>query len=82
MPKQRTEKERLDAFWEKVNKKGPFPQKVKSKKEWKKTVKRWPEIEGTRCWDWIGPTIDGYGIFYDSSSSVLSHRFALYFEIQ
>jgi hypothetical protein len=67
------------SFWAKVNKKGPFPQKVKSKKEWQKTVKKYPELEGTRCWDWIASvTGSGHGQFGWIDGMCLAHRLAYF----
>jgi Autographiviridae endonuclease len=56
-------------FWSKVNKQGPYPHK--------KACEVWPDIKGTRCWEWTGSLYaSGYGQFRNKVCHILSHRFA------
>jgi hypothetical protein len=49
-------------FWLKVNKHGVFPETLTTKKKWKLVLERYPEIAGTRCWEWTGILDEnGYG---------------------
>jgi hypothetical protein len=36
----------VERFWEKIDKQGPLPSA--------KSVQVWPDIAGTRCWEWTG----------------------------
>lgn len=59
-------KDRIERFWSKVNKQGPYPSK--------QAIANYPEIAGTRCWEWLAcKDRDGYGIF---NKGVKAHRFA------
>ena len=62
---------RIQRFWSKVNKKGPYSKA-------KKTLKRWSEIKNTRCYEWIaGCGYNGYGAFDTvGEGQVKAHRFA------
>lgn len=56
-------------FWGLVDKHGPLPPVY--------AVKEYPEIVGTRCWEWTGDILpNGYGYIYLDGKTVLVHRFA------
>lgn len=54
MPSKYSKQQKIDAFWIRVDKKGRRPETLTTKKKWKRTLALHPEIEGTRCWEWLG----------------------------
>ena len=56
-------------FWENVDKKGSKPPTY--------AVNLYPELKGTKCWEWLGrKNKNGYGEYSANGKSILAHRFA------
>lgn len=58
-------------FWDKVDKNGSTPSAV--------AIARFPEIAGTRCWEWVGfRDKNGYGIIRCDGLDETTHRISFF----